>query len=101
VDNVAEETCDKEKLAEDRIYSSRKFVLALICIVVIFLGGLVSIHSVAFAGIYPTFIGGILGIAAAYITGNVANDFLNNKVKASIEHAQIAADASQDKDEGS
>jgi hypothetical protein len=78
-------------ISEDRVYSSRKFVMALICIALIALGGLVCVKLVAFGAIYPTYIGGILGIAGLYIAGNVTNDFLNNKVQANVQIEQTKA----------
>lgn len=80
---------ENEVVATERVYSSRKFVLAIICIVVIFLGGLLAVKFPAFAALYPAFIGGVLGVAGLYITGNVTNDFLNNKTKANIEVEHI------------
>lgn len=79
----------EEQIAEDRIYSSRKFVLVIFGILILLTGGIIAVHSPTFAGIYPTFVGGVLGIVGAYITGNVANDFLNNKVKATVQVENI------------
>lgn len=78
-----------EQETQDRVYSSRKFVVTILCVVLIALGGLICVKLPAFAGIYPSYIGGILGMAGIYLTGNVANDFLNNKTKASIQIEHI------------
>jgi hypothetical protein len=77
--------------AKDRVYSSRKFIITIFCMILICAGGLLAMHVPSFAPMYATYIGGILGALGLFITGNVSNDFLNNKTKANVEVEHIKA----------
>jgi hypothetical protein len=60
-------------------YSSRKFVLALVCLTVITIVSLLTIYSTAIAPILPSFIGGIIGVLTVYLGGNIANAHIQGK----------------------
>jgi hypothetical protein len=60
-------------------YSSRKFVLSLVALVLITGVTVCSIWSAAIQPILPTFIGGITGVLAVYLGGNVAAQHIQGK----------------------
>lgn len=68
-------------------YRSRKFVLALIALVVITGVSVAAIWFAAVAGILPTFVGGILGVLSVYYGGNVANKFVVGKTQVEFKKA--------------
>ena len=60
-------------------FSSRKFLLTLIGLVLVTIFSLMSIWYMPIAGLLPTFIAGILGVLGLYFGGNVANKFVVGK----------------------
>lgn len=93
------------ELKKDGGYKSRKFVITVLAFVFILVGAIIASLWPAFVAQYPTFVGGILGAAAVYLGGNVTNDYLNTKVKATVEVAKSKTEpvtpqvASQQEDE--
>lgn len=79
-----------EQLAKDGGYKSRKLWLAFFAIGVIFTGALCSAHWSAFGAVYDTLVGGVVGIAAAYFTGNVANKFVATRTRAAKKPVEQA-----------
>lgn len=69
----------------DKGIRSRKFILTIVCIVLLIgmtiLCGLVKVLQPMFA----TFVGGLLGILGLYFGGNVANKYAIGKTMTSIE----------------
>ncbi|NDC25724.1 MAG: hypothetical protein EBZ49_16560 [Proteobacteria bacterium] len=61
---------------KDGGYKSRKLWLAFFAIGAVFAGALCSAKWQAFGAVYDTLVGGVVGIVAAYFTGNVANKFV-------------------------
>lgn len=61
---------------KDGGYKSRKLWLAFFAIGAVFAGALCSARWQAFGAVYDTLVGGVVGIVAAYFTGNVANKFV-------------------------
>ncbi len=53
--------------------SSRKLFITLLAMLLVLAGGLISIKCPIFAGLYATYIGGILSAAGLYHVGNVAS----------------------------
>lgn len=60
-------------------YSSRKFLMALLAMLLVTIVSLFGGKWAGIAGILPIFIGGILGILSIYLTGNVANKYVISK----------------------
>jgi hypothetical protein len=58
---------------KDGGYKSRKLVMAYVSQGLITLGAYMAGKMPVFAPVYATFVGGILGAAALYMTHNVAN----------------------------
>jgi hypothetical protein len=87
-------------VVKDTGYKSRKLVVVLIGMGLIFLGGLLAAKVVGFATAYETFVGGIIGMGAMYVVGNVGNAFLSGKVNASVKVAQIASKEVERKEDG-
>lgn len=69
-------------------YRSRKFVLALIALIVITGVSVASIWFAAVAGILPTFVGGILGVLSVYYGGNVGSKFVVGKVQTEFKRVE-------------
>ena len=71
----------KKPLPEERFYSSRKFMLAIVAIVLI---TALAVLSTWLPGIQPVIselIGGIIGVLSLYYLGNVANKHVVGKQK--------------------
>ena len=75
-------------------YKSRKLHLTYITQIFICLGAILAGKLPVFAPMYSTFVGGILGAAALYITGNVANSVVSKK--AVVEPAAEPEEAKND-----
>lgn len=75
-------------------YRSRKFVLALVAIILITGVSVASIWLASVAGILPTFIGGILGVLSVYYGGNIANKFVVGKTQ--VEFKKVHETVSED-----
>jgi len=61
-------------------YKSRKFLLALLALLIITGVSLGGIWSVTLAGVMPSFISGILGVLSLYYAGNIAKSYVASKV---------------------
>lgn len=70
---------EEEKLAQEGSYASRKFVMAIIGLVLITTLSVMGIWIKGVLAILPTFVGGVIGIVSVYLTGNVMNKFVSNK----------------------
>lgn len=66
-------------------YKSRKFILAIVALVVITGVSVAAIWFSAVAGILPTFVGGILGVLSVYYGGNVGSKLVVGKVQAEFK----------------
>jgi len=60
-------------------YKSRKFTLTLLGVILITLLAAAGIWYPTVPAVYPTFIGGILGVLSLYFTGNVMNKYVVGK----------------------
>ncbi len=78
-----------ESSQAQKFFKSQKFTIVIITIAAIFVGGVLCGLWPSFAAQYVTFIGGILGAAGLYLAGNVGNDFLATKSRASVQIAHI------------
>lgn len=78
---------------------SRKFILSLLCLLLLcaFVGA--AAHWAGIAGLYPEFVGGILGVLSIYVTGNAAGRWATSKHLGDKLAAQ--ADAKPDAPEAS
>ena len=70
-------------------YSSRKFVLALVCLIAITVVSLLCIYSAAIPPILPSFIGGVIGVLTVYLGGNVANAHIQGKADVAALTAKL------------
>lgn len=68
---------------KDGSFASRKFLLTLVCILLLSGVSLSGVLFPAIVAILPTFVGGLLGIVSLYFTGNIMNKFVvgNNIAK--------------------
>lgn len=70
---------------------SRKLFLVLLAMALIAAGGIYSVYSPVFLGLYGTFIGGILGACGLYFGGNLSDKWIAGKTNASVEIAKVNA----------
>jgi hypothetical protein len=73
--------------------ASRKFVFAVGTSALIFLGGMIAAHWVAFTTSYDAMISGLLGCLGLYLGGNVTSKFMMAK------QMKAAADAPAEVDD--
>lgn len=66
---------------QDGGYKSRKLVMAYASQGLITLGAFMAGKMAALVPVYGTFVGGILGAAALYMTHNVANSVVTSRSK--------------------
>lgn len=71
-------------ISDDGGYSSRKFSIAIIAMLVIVLASLVAGNWPAFGPQYPTAVWGIVTIAVGYMGGNVAARYVTGKTAGTI-----------------
>ena len=78
----------KKKLLDlnDGSYTSRKFFLTLLSLIILIIITLLCVKYEPLVGLLPTFIGGLLGILSIYFTGNVATKYVHGKISRSIQH---------------
>ena len=69
-------------------YKSRKFILALIAVILVTIVSVLSIWATVIPSILPSFIGGILGILSLYYAGNVSQKYVVGKQMVQLEHNQ-------------
>ncbi len=67
---------------KDGGYRSRKFWAAVLGMAMVCVMAYLSESRVTLAGLYPTLVGGIVGILGAYYTGNVATKLVASKQQA-------------------
>lgn len=60
-------------------YKSRKFILSVVCLLLLTVLTVGSIFYPVLVGILPTFVSGVVGILSLYFTGNIANKYVMNK----------------------
>lgn len=60
-------------------YKSRKFILSVVCLVLLTVLSVGAIFYPGLVGILPVFVSGIVGILSLYFTGNIANKYVMNK----------------------
>ena len=60
-------------------YKSRKFNLTVLGLILVTAVALSALKWPAIVAVFPTFVGGILGILSLYFTGNVINRYVVNK----------------------
>lgn len=67
------------EIIRDGGYKSRKLAFCFFAVVVMFIGACVACKCAGFASIYSTFVGGVMGVVALLLTGNVATKFVGLK----------------------
>ncbi len=82
-------------LTLDHSSRSRKFLLTIGALVLITIFGLIGIRYSSIEGIYPTFIGGVIGIVSIYLTGNVASKYVVGKNIIAAQEVQNKATTQQ------
>ena len=75
---------------KDSGFLSRKFILTLICMILVMVSGVVAAYLTALGPLYTTLIGGLLGALGLYLTGNVAQTFSAGSANAKIIEASGA-----------
>ena len=80
--------------AEDGGWGSRKLILGSVSIVLVFLAWLLTGHWPALQGQYMTLVGGITGLYALFLGGNLTHNFLSSKAE-TVEAATVAATAAK------
>lgn len=83
--------------AKDGGYSSRKFLLALVAMVLVTLAGIAAAKWGGIAPIYPALVGGVTALYATYCGINVANSLVASKHEQVM--AQVAPPAEKPADE--
>jgi len=78
--------------------ASRKFLLILVVLALICGGLVAAIWSSVVAGLYGTFISGIITAAGLYYTGNITSKVLSGKINASVEIAKVATQPVNDEE---
>lgn len=74
---------------ESHDLNSRKFLLTIFCVIILIGMALGSALIESLQIVFPTFVGGILGILSLYFTGNVMHRYVSNRtmnVHNTIEH---------------
>ena len=71
---------------------SRKFILTILGLLLITLVALVGIKYQAIEGVYPTFMGGVMGILGLYFSGNVVNKHVIGNQQVKMEAAKNGND---------
>lgn len=72
-------------------YGSRKFLLALVALLLVVGLGVLAAWSPGINAALPTVVGGVLGVLAAYYTGNVANKAVAARALAANEAGKTVA----------
>lgn len=75
-------------------FKSRKFLLALLALVLVTGVSIGGIWSTALAGVMPSFISGILGVLALYFAGNVSNSYVATKVLGLVDNVPKSSSSS-------
>lgn len=78
-------------------YKSRKFWFAMWSTLLIFLGGFLGAKIAGFAPLYDTMVGGIVGVVAAFLTGNVVGKWVTTKVATKVSEPKAADSKEADK----
>lgn len=74
-------------------WTSRKLFITILAMLLIVIGGILTIKYLVFGPMYSLYIGGILGAMGLYHGGNISERFLTNKVNAQVKMAQINSDS--------
>ena len=69
-------------------FKSRKFIFSIFSIVTIFAGAIIAAKIEGMSPLYATMVGGVIGVVAAYLTGNVAERFTEKKKEESTSQQQ-------------
>lgn len=83
---------DQKLDMNDGSYASRKFVLTIIGLVLVTILAIGGLWYPMVAGIFPTFIGGILGVLSLYFTGNVMSKMVQGKTAVQLQQSSDKVD---------
>ena len=61
------------------LYTSRKFLLTLLGLILMVCIAIAGMFSPAIPAVMPTFTGGVLGVLSLYFAGNVTNKYVVGK----------------------
>ena len=75
-------SCDKQ--TRIAYYTSRKFFLAIVSIVIMTIFAYLGLSSSATVSVLPILIGGILGVLSLYFAGNIVGKKMNNDGKKEV-----------------
>lgn len=95
---MASEDKDTKITLTDGAFYSRKFLLTLVGLALVTVIGVVGLDSINVTAIFPTFIGGVLGILSLYFTGNVVAKHLMGKHIVSMQQ-QTTISSSEEESE--
>lgn len=70
---------EDQQFKQENVYRSRKFLLTISTLILITAMAVFGMYVPSIQGVFPTYIGGILGILSLYFTGNVMTKWVVNK----------------------
>ncbi len=76
---------EHEVVNTDTSFASRKFIMVIIGLGVVFAGAILAAKMLGFAPSYETMVGGVIGLVALYVTGNVSEKFFGGKINAFVK----------------
>lgn len=82
---------EHEVVSTDQTFASRKFIMVIIGLGVVFAGALLAAKMLGFAPSYEIMVGGVIGLVALYVGGNVSEKFLGGKINSLVKIAAITA----------
>ena len=76
-------------------FAGRKFILTLTGLITLVIVTFASLIYPAMAAVFPTFVGGLLGLLSLYFTGNVINKYIVGKNVQAIETVGAEPESSE------
>lgn len=80
---------EHEVVNTDTSFASRKFIMVIIGLVTIFAGAILAAKMLGFAPSYETMVGGVIGLVALYVSGNVGEKFFGGKINSAVKIAAL------------
>lgn len=92
------ENNEHEVVPTDASFASRKFIMVLIGLGVAFGGAILAAKMQGFAPSYETLIGGVIGLVALYVSGNVSEKFFGGKINSIVKIAALSANKTKEEE---
>lgn len=85
-------------MVKEYSFWSRKFIATMVGLILVSLGALATVWLPILVGLYPTYVGAVIGVLGLYMGGNIVNKYVVGKQQGNLLDPTVAIDLEPEED---